>query len=134
MQSQETNNSESSTSSASTTNNIKPLLVHNHGHDHLHQNFHASISLSPILPASSIPERSAITEGHPNALKNINPSALNSLRNFTLLQASITDIINHRHGINTAPSSAQFRRSFSTLDFRNLDPDRLSSLFSSQKD
>lgn len=63
-----------------------------------------------------------LTEGHPNALKNI--------QNFTLLQASITDIINHREGNVFAP----FSRSLSTLDFRTLDPEKISKLFGLDKD
>lgn len=128
MHSQEMSNIESTTSSASTGTIIKPLLIHgNH-----HQSLSASISLSPILRNYN-PNRSAVTEGHPNALKNINPNALKSLKDFTLLHASINDIINYRHGIN-AESSALFRRSISSLDFRNLDPEKLSSLYGSDKE
>ncbi|KAH7520751.1 hypothetical protein FEM48_Zijuj08G0178700 [Ziziphus jujuba var. spinosa] len=117
VHSQEMNNSESSTSSSTKPN------TYDH---HLHHSLQAS--LSPIL-RDFHQKRTAITEGHPNALKNINPNALRSLRNFTLLQASITDIINHKPGINA--TSSQLRRSISTLDFRNLDPEKLSSLFAS---
>ncbi|KAH9717984.1 protein kinase domain-containing protein [Citrus sinensis] len=63
-----------------------------------------------------------LTEGHPNALMNI--------QNFTLLQASITDIINHREGNAFAP----FSRSLSTLDFRTLDPEKITKLFGLDKD
>ncbi|KAG6767225.1 hypothetical protein POTOM_028418 [Populus tomentosa] len=50
-------------------------------------------SLSPILDQNQ--NRSIRTEAHPNATKNI--------QNFTLLQASITDIINLNGG-NAMPS------------------------------
>ncbi|GLU13231.1 hypothetical protein SLE2022_298740 [Rubroshorea leprosula] len=70
-QGQETSNSTSSRSSS-----FNPFkLVQNHT---------ASLSPSPIK--RSTPQRSLKTGGHPNATKNI--------QNFTLLQASITDIIN----------------------------------------
>ncbi|KDP35288.1 hypothetical protein JCGZ_09447 [Jatropha curcas] len=75
-------------------------------------------SFSPIRPfwpnkASSSTVR---TEAHPNATKNI--------QNFTLLQASITDIINHNNN----------RRSLSTLDLRTLDPDKVYKLFGLDKE
>ncbi|KAI4325875.1 hypothetical protein MLD38_031239 [Melastoma candidum] len=57
------------------------------------------------------------TEGHPNASKNI--------QNYTLLQASVTDIINP----NEANGMPQYRRSISTIDFRYLDPENISKLF-----
>ncbi|KAK1441375.1 hypothetical protein QVD17_07225 [Tagetes erecta] len=61
--------------------------------------------------------RSAITEAHPNALKNI--------KNFPLLLASITQTANHmeenRNGLN--------RRSMSNLDFRHLDIEKITKLF-----
>ncbi|KAJ9561468.1 hypothetical protein OSB04_006628 [Centaurea solstitialis] len=61
--------------------------------------------------------RSARTEAHPNALKNI--------KNFPLLLASITQTVNHmeenRNGLN--------RRSMSNLDFRHLDIEKISKLF-----
>ncbi|KAI3761810.1 hypothetical protein L1987_52232 [Smallanthus sonchifolius] len=61
--------------------------------------------------------RSAITEAHPNALRNI--------KNFPLLLASITQTVNHteenRNGLN--------RRSLSHVDFRNLDIEKISKLF-----
>lgn len=61
--------------------------------------------------------RSARTEAHPNALKNI--------KNFPLLLASITQSVNHiddnRNGLN--------RRSMSNVDFRHLDIEKISKLF-----
>ncbi|KVH92202.1 Protein kinase, ATP binding site-containing protein [Cynara cardunculus var. scolymus] len=61
--------------------------------------------------------RSARTEAHPNALKNI--------KNFPLLLASITQTVNHmeenRNGLN--------RRSMSNVDFRHLDIEKISKLF-----
>ncbi|KAM7261988.1 hypothetical protein ACFE04_021065 [Oxalis oulophora] len=54
------------------------------------------------------------TEAHPNASKNI--------QNYTLLQASISDIINSKDNLPL------YRRSVSTLDFRALDPDKISKL------
>ena len=61
------------------------------------------------------------TEAHPNATKNI--------QNFTLLQASITDIVNH----NNAGGNG-YRRSISTIDFRTLDPEKISKLFGIEKE
>lgn len=78
------------------------------------------VSLSPILPRNL--QRSTKTDAHPNALRNI--------QNFTLLQASISDLINPNQG-NAFP---QFRRSLSTLDFRVLDPEKISKLFDWDKD
>ncbi|PWA49893.1 protein kinase-like domain-containing protein [Artemisia annua] len=61
--------------------------------------------------------RSARTEAHPNALKNI--------KNFPLLLASITQSVNHmeenRNGLN--------RRSMSNVDFRHLEIEKISKLF-----
>ncbi|RHN43035.1 putative protein-serine/threonine kinase CMGC-CDK-CRK7-CDK9 family [Medicago truncatula] len=73
-------------------------------------------SISPVFPSSR--KISPKTEGHPNALKNI--------KNYPLLHASILDMINPKEGNDFG----QFRRSFSTLDFR-LDPNKLSSLYGS---
>lgn len=78
-------------------------------------------SFSPILDQNQ--NRSIRTEAHPNATKNI--------QNFTLLQASITDIINLNGG-NAMPGG--YRRSVSTLDFRALDPEKISKLFGLDKD
>jgi len=71
-------------------------------------------SISPVFVSSV--RKSPKTEGHPNALKNI--------KNYTLLQASIIDIINRNEGNEIGP----LRKSFSALDFR-LHPDKLSSLY-----
>ncbi|KAL5818570.1 hypothetical protein ACOSQ4_022412 [Xanthoceras sorbifolium] len=101
MQGQETANSASS-STSSTLKSIRRA------------------SLSPILRSNT--KRSPRTEGHPNALRNI--------QNYTLLQASITDIINHREGNEFAP----FSRTLSTLDFRTLDPEKISKHFGLDKD
>lgn len=78
-------------------------------------------SLSLIL--HSYQKRSPRTDAHPNALKNI--------KNFTLLQASITDIINPKEG--NYPWS-HYCRSVSTLDFRNLDQDKIAKLLGLDKD
>ncbi|XP_027916714.1 probable serine/threonine-protein kinase At1g54610 [Vigna unguiculata] len=72
-------------------------------------------SISPVFLSSV--RKSPKTEGHPNALKNI--------KNYTLLQASIIDMINRNEGNEIGP----LRKSFSALDFR-LHPDKLSSLYS----
>lgn len=104
MPGQETSNSaSSSTTSLSSKQNI--------GHEDLIFNAY----LSPIL--SSNQKVFARTEAHPNALRNINPDVLKSIKNFTLLQASVTDIINHKEG----SALAQYFRSLSALDFRNRD-------------
>ncbi|KAK8995868.1 hypothetical protein V6N11_076125 [Hibiscus sabdariffa] len=71
------------------------------------------VSVSPLL--RSDPKAAARTEAHPNATQNI--------QNFTLLQASITDIMKNNLG------NPQYRRSMSTLDFRTLDPEKISKLF-----
>ncbi|XP_065875373.1 probable serine/threonine-protein kinase At1g54610 [Euphorbia lathyris] len=78
-------------------------------------------SFSPIHPSGQ-DRRAMRTEAHPNASKNI--------QNFTLLQASITDIINP----NAGKGMSNYRRSHSTLDFRTLDPERLSQLFGVEKE
>ncbi|XP_022963422.1 probable serine/threonine-protein kinase At1g54610 [Cucurbita moschata] len=76
------------------------------------------MSLSPILQSHG--KRSPRTEGHPNAIKNIkNP---NLLQASTLLQASITDIINPKEG----SALTYYQRSISTLDLRSLYLDKQS--------
>ncbi|XP_038880870.1 probable serine/threonine-protein kinase At1g54610 [Benincasa hispida] len=70
------------------------------------------MSLSPILQSHG--KRSPKTEGHPNAVKNIKNS--NLLQASTLLQASITDIINPKEG----SALTYYQRSLSTLDLRSL--------------
>ncbi|CAK9320288.1 unnamed protein product [Citrullus colocynthis] len=76
------------------------------------------MSLSPILQSHG--KRSPKTEGHPNAIKNIkNP---NLLQASTLLQASITDIINPKEG----SALTYYQRSLSTLDLRSLYLDKKS--------
>ncbi|KAI4330139.1 hypothetical protein MLD38_028444 [Melastoma candidum] len=78
-----------------------------------------SAALSPVkqLSLKNKNPLSPRTEGHPNASKNI--------QNYTLLQASVTDIINP----NEANGMPQYRRSVSTVDFRYLDPENISKLF-----
>ncbi|OMO55896.1 hypothetical protein CCACVL1_26907 [Corchorus capsularis] len=71
-------------------------------------------SLSPFLRSNSSQIAPSRTEAHPNAIQNI--------QNFTLLQASITDIKKNL-------GNPQYRRSLSTLDFRTLDPEKISKLF-----
>ena len=73
-------------------------------------------SLSPFI--RSLQKMSPKTEAHPNALKNIN-------KDYTLLQASIKGIINPNEGYKLSQRS----RSLSTLDFRNLDQERISKLY-----
>lgn len=72
---------------------------------------------SPSAAFLSQHDRSAITEAHPNALKNI--------QNYPLLLASLTEAANHlqesRSGLN--------KRSMSTIDFRKLDLEKISKLF-----
>lgn len=108
MPGQETSNSaSSSTTSLSSKQNM--------GHEDLIFNAY----LSPIL--SSNQKIFARTEAHPNALRNINPDVLKSIKNFTLLQASVTDIINYKEG----SALAQYFRSLSALDFRNRDHEKV---------
>lgn len=87
-----------------------------------HQSFDAS--LSPIIRTNTntSTKMSPKTLSHPNGLKNV--------QNFTLLQASITDIINHRQGNAFAPYS----RTLSTLDFRTYDPNKISKLLGTDKE
>ncbi|KAG6717234.1 hypothetical protein I3842_04G088200 [Carya illinoinensis] len=62
------------------------------------------------------------TEFHPNALKNI--------KNPTLLQAYIRDIINPNEG-KILP---HYRRSLSSIDFRSLDLEKIAKLYEFDKD
>ncbi|XVF17100.1 hypothetical protein REPUB_Repub10bG0089300 [Reevesia pubescens] len=94
---------ETCNSASSTCSNVKPMK-----HE---ENLRASFSL--ILRSNS--KIIARTEAHPNATQNI--------QNFTLLQASITDIMKNNFG------NPQYRRSISTLDFGTLDPEKISKLF-----
>ncbi|KAL8473737.1 hypothetical protein ACS0TY_030545 [Phlomoides rotata] len=99
-QSHETSNSSSSTSSitkASTSQEIPPR--------------------SPTPAFRSQLNRSAKTEAHPNALKNI--------KNYPLLLASLTEAANHLKESN----SSLYHRSLSHIDFRNLDLEKISKLF-----
>ncbi|CAK9147540.1 unnamed protein product [Ilex paraguariensis] len=100
LQSQEIINSASSTSSGR-----KPSTIH------------GSPPPSPSPRFHSQRNRSAKTEAHPNALKNV--------KNFPLLLASMTETAKHleenRLGLN--------RRSISTVDFRTLDLEKISKLF-----
>ncbi|EEF28496.1 Cell division protein kinase 7, putative [Ricinus communis] len=108
MSGQETGNN----SGSSTSSSLKPITEK--------QKMHIiRPSFSPIGPSRQ--DRSMRrTEAHPNAVKN--------LQNFTLLQASITDIVNHNNGMPA------YRRSLSTLDFRTLDPEKISKLFGIEKE
>ncbi|KAJ0096927.1 hypothetical protein Patl1_27653 [Pistacia atlantica] len=74
-------------------------------------------------PSKKMIQNFTLTEGHPNALKNIQNMS-------TLLHASISDIIDHRQGNAFAP----FSRSLSTLDFRTYDAEKMSKLFGSDQD
>lgn len=67
--------------------------------------------------------RSARTEAHPNALKNI--------KNFPLLLASITETVNHfeDNRLRMMPL-----RSRSTVDFRQLDMEKMSKLFGNMEE
>ncbi|KAF5480711.1 hypothetical protein F2P56_001435 [Juglans regia] len=77
-------------------------------------------SLSPVFFSNK--KISPKTVGHPNALKNI--------KNPTLLQASIRDIIN----LNEGRVLPHYRRSLSTIDFRSFDPEKISQVFGFDKD
>ncbi|RDX70014.1 putative serine/threonine-protein kinase, partial [Mucuna pruriens] len=79
---------------------------------------HENAYVSPAFFSSV--RKSPKTEGHPNALKNI--------KNYTLLQASIIDIINRNEGNEFGP----LRKSISALDFR-VDPEKLSTLYGPKK-
>ncbi|KAL5751917.1 hypothetical protein ACOSQ2_022424 [Xanthoceras sorbifolium] len=117
-------NPELNSASSSTSSTLKSIRWHEES---------LPASLSPILRSNT--ERSPRTEGHPNDLRNSprtegHPNALRNIQNFALLQASITDIINHREGNEFAP----FSRTLSTLDFRTLDPEKTLKLFGLDKD
>lgn len=62
-------------------------------------------------------DRSAKTEAHPNAPKNI--------QNYPLLLASLTEAANH---LQESRSSLN-QRSLSTIDYRKLDLEKISKLF-----
>ncbi|XWS44812.1 hypothetical protein CRYUN_Cryun15aG0080900 [Craigia yunnanensis] len=94
---------ETCNSASSTSSSVKPI-----NHEEI-----LRASLSPILRSYS--KMAPRTEAHPNATQNI--------QNFTLLQASITDILKNNFG------NPQYRRSISTLDFRTLDPEKISKLY-----
>ncbi|KAL2240992.1 probable serine/threonine-protein kinase At1g54610 [Sesamum indicum] len=72
---------------------------------------------SPTPAFRSQQNRSARTEAHPNALKNI--------KNYPLLLASLTEAAHHLEESN----SSLYRRSISNIDFRNLDLEKISKLF-----
>ncbi|KAL5820566.1 hypothetical protein ACOSQ3_022448 [Xanthoceras sorbifolium] len=117
-------NPELNSASSSTSSTLKSIRWHEES---------LPASLSPILRSNT--ERSPRTEGHPNDLRNSprtegHPNDLRNFQNYALLQASITDIINHREGNEFAP----FSRTLSTLDFRTLDPEKISKLFGLDKD
>ncbi|CAN1190263.1 Probable serine/threonine-protein kinase At1g54610 [Linum perenne] len=96
--------------SSSTSSTLKPVKEEQQHHHHRR---HPSFSPVERLPG----DRSLRTEAHPNASKNIQNN------NFTLLQASVSDIL------NPGPGMQHYRRSMSTLDFCALDPDKISKLF-----
>ncbi|MED6173833.1 hypothetical protein PIB30_063423 [Stylosanthes scabra] len=83
------------------------------------KSMNTSTSMSPIFLSTG--RKSPKTEGHPNALKNI--------KNYTLLQASIIDIMNRNEGTELGP----LRRSFSALEFRLDHLEKLSSLYGPNK-
>ncbi|XP_073149447.1 cyclin-dependent kinase A-1-like [Henckelia pumila] len=100
-QMQETFNSSTSSTSSST----KPI---------------SNIEIPPRSPTPAFRSqhtRSAKTEAHPNALKNI--------KNYPLLLASLTEAAHHLEESN----SRLYRRSISNIDFRNLDLEKISKLF-----
>ncbi|XP_034218985.1 probable serine/threonine-protein kinase At1g54610 [Prunus dulcis] len=95
----------SNSASSSTSSNFKPSI---------YENLHASFS--PTIRSHK--KRFPTTEGHPYALKNINPDVLKNIKDFPLLRASITDIAE-------GSALSYYHRSHSTLDFRNLDPEKM---------
>lgn len=118
-------------STASSSSSSKPTTI-------LHDKSFDDASLSPITkraartegypninynPSKKMIQNFTLTEGHPNALKNIQNIS-------TLLQASVTDIAYHRQGNALAP----FSRSLSTLDFRTLDAENISKFFGHDQD
>ncbi|XP_057971208.1 probable serine/threonine-protein kinase At1g54610 [Malania oleifera] len=89
----------------------------------LHASRHEeSIVFSPIPAVKSHQNRSPRTEGHPNASKNI--------QNLPHSRASTTDSSDRSEG----NKSTLHRRSISTMDFRILDAEQVSKLFSSGND
>lgn len=63
-------------------------------------------------------KRSATSEAHPNALKNI--------KNLPLLMASFTETVSH---FENNKINRLHRRSMSTVDFRTLDMEKIPKLF-----
>ncbi|KZV14926.1 Serine/threonine-protein kinase [Dorcoceras hygrometricum] len=78
---------------------------------------HETPPRSPTPSFRSQHARSAKTEAHPNALKNI--------KNYPLLIASLTEAAHHLEESN----SRFYRRSISNIDFRNLDIEKITKLF-----
>ncbi|KAA8546929.1 hypothetical protein F0562_003358 [Nyssa sinensis] len=98
---------ETGTSASSTSSSIKPSRNDE------------STPHSPSPAFHSNRNRSARTEAHPNAVKNI--------KNFPILLASLSDASNP---INMGDNSFSLnRRSISTVDFRKLDLEKISKLF-----
>ncbi|KAJ8765774.1 hypothetical protein K2173_014896 [Erythroxylum novogranatense] len=100
---------EAGTSASNTSSTLKPTIE---GHS-------LRPSFSPILRTNE--KRGRRSDAHPNAIKNI--------QNYTLLQATIKDMINHNGGTGMP----NHQRSFSTLDLRALDPEKVSKLFGLDK-
>ncbi|XP_062097559.1 probable serine/threonine-protein kinase At1g54610 [Humulus lupulus] len=84
--------------------------------------------LSPILKSHQ--KIFARSEAHPKGLKNINLDILKNMKNLTLLEASVTDIMNPKEG----SALAQYFRSLSALDFRNRDPEISDISFGSERE
>lgn len=95
----DTGNSTSSTSASIKPNGIQENQPH-----------------TPTPAFRSMPDRSK-SEAHPNALKNI--------QNYPLLLASLTEAAHHLE----ESKSSLYRRSYSNIDFRNLDLEKISKLF-----
>ncbi|CAN0865316.1 Probable serine/threonine-protein kinase At1g54610 [Linum grandiflorum] len=114
--------------SSSTSSNLKPVKEEEQEEERRDNHRLRHPSFSPVERRPQLRDRANQTEAHPNASKNIQ-------NNFTLLQASVSDILNPRHsatagggGVNGG-GMQNYRRSMSTLDFCALDPDKISKLF-----
>lgn len=99
------NTQENMNSSSSSTSSFKPNVIWERSPP------------SPPAAFRSRNDRSAKTEAHPNALKNI--------QNYPLLLASLTEAANH---LQESRSSLN-QRSLSTIDYRKLDLEKISKLF-----
>ncbi|XP_047321142.1 probable serine/threonine-protein kinase At1g54610 [Impatiens glandulifera] len=80
-------------------------------------------SPAPLLTTREVVNRTARTEAHPNAMKNI--------KNFPILMASMADTASHITIENNRLTLKT--RSFSHIDFRTVDVEKMSKLFGGEE-